>query len=70
MLRLRFREYDEAAEKSTNASEIESRQTCRRWCFRLAVGAGVLALLAISLGFATFGIAIYIAALLPFALFS
>ena len=70
MLRLRFREYDDAAEKSTNRGEIESRQTCRRWCSGLAVGASVLALLAISLGFATSGIAIYIGALLPFALFS
>ena len=74
MLRLRLREYDDAAEtaakKRTSTSEIENRQTYRRWCFRLAIVAGVLAVIAIGLGFATFGIAIYIAALLPFVLFS
>jgi hypothetical protein len=51
-------------------SVIAGRQIQHRWCVGLAIAAGVLGLLAISLGFATFGISVYIAAILPFAFFS
>jgi hypothetical protein len=74
MLRLRFRQYENTADTDAqapqNRSVVTGRQLQRRWCFGLAVTAGIFALLAISLGFATFGIAIYIAAILPFAFFS
>lgn len=42
----------------------------RRWYIRLSVGASILALLAISLGFAAASVSGYVAAALPFALFS
>ncbi|MHB9836632.1 hypothetical protein Q8F57_017520 [Paraburkholderia terrae] len=51
-------------------SVIAGRQIQHRWCVGLAIAAGILGLLAISLGFATFGISVYIAAILPFAFFS
>lgn len=74
MLRLRFRQYENAAESvveaGKNKSVIVGRRNQRRWCFGIAIAAGVLALLAVSLGFATAGIAIYVAAILPFAFFS
>ncbi len=74
MLRLRFRQYENTAESVAQAAEdrsvIMGRQTLHGWCVGLAVAAGVLGLLAISLGFATCGIAIYVAAILPFAFFS
>ncbi|MBN3765981.1 hypothetical protein [Burkholderia sp. Ac-20365] len=74
MLRLRFFRYKSTAETVTKANQhssvIAARQILHRWCVGLAVTAGVVGLLAISLGFATFGISIYIAAILPFAFFS
>ena len=74
MLRLRFRQYGKAAESvvevDKNRNVFVGRQTRRRWCFGLAVSASVLALLAISFGFATAGVAMYVAAILPFAFFS
>ena len=74
MLRLRFRQYEEAAESvietGDNRVVIVGRQIRRRWCFGLAVTASILALLAISLGFSTVGVTVYIAAILPFAFFS
>ncbi len=75
MLRLRFRQYEKNAAESVveagkDRSVIVGRRIQRRWCFGLAVTASVLALLAISLGFATAGVAIYVAAILPFAFFS
>lgn len=74
MLRLRFRQYqrpaEAVAEATQDSSAMTGRQIRQRWCVRLAATAGVFALLAISLGFATFGISVYIAAILPFALFS
>lgn len=74
MLRLRFRQYENAAE-SAGATDgysgvIVGRRIRRRWCFGLAVTAGILALLAISLGFPKVGVAVYVAAILPFAFFS
>ena len=74
MLRLRLFRYKNTAETVAKAhphsSVIATRQILHRWCVGLAVAAGVVGLLAISLGFATFGISIYIAAILPFAFFS
>ncbi|SIT41460.1 conserved exported hypothetical protein [Paraburkholderia piptadeniae] len=74
MFRLRFRQYKNAAETVAKATPDRSiftgRRIQHRWCFGLAVAASVLALLAISLGFATFGISVYVAAILPFAFFS
>ena len=74
MLRLRFRQYQDPAEAVAQATQdssvITGHQIQHRWCVRLAIAAGVFGLLAISLGFATFGIAVYVAAILPFAFFS
>lgn len=74
MLRLRFRQYEEAAESVIDTGDnrvvIVGRQILRRWCFGLAVTASILALLAIGLGFSTVGVTVYIAAILPFAFFS
>ena len=75
MLRLRFRQYERNAaasvvEMDKNASVIAGRRVLRRWCFALAVTASVLAMFAISLGSATGGGALTVAALLPFAFFS
>ncbi|ALL71091.1 hypothetical protein K788_0002082 (plasmid) [Paraburkholderia caribensis MBA4] len=74
MLRLRFQEYHDVTETgekpARNESTLASLQIQHRWCFGLALAASVCALLAISLGFATFGIAVYVAAILPFAFFS
>ncbi|WP_242665800.1 hypothetical protein [Paraburkholderia ginsengiterrae] len=74
MLRLRFRQFKDATEgvDATGGYRriIVARQNQRRWCFRLAVTASMIALLAMSLGFAKVGIAVYIAAILPFAFFS
>lgn len=74
MLRLRFRQYtstaETVAEPTVDRSLIAGRQIQHRWCVGMAIAAGVLGLLAISLGFATFGISVYIAAILPFAFFS
>ncbi|MEX3936458.1 hypothetical protein AB4Y32_32590 [Paraburkholderia phymatum] len=74
MLRLRFRQYENTAETVAEAiqdrSVILGRQIRHRWCVGLAVTAGILGLLAISFGFATFGISVYVAAILPFAFFS
>jgi hypothetical protein len=75
MLRLRFRQYEKNAaasvvEEDKNRSVFVDRQIQRRWCFGLAVIGSVLAMFAIGLGFATAGVAISIAAILPFAFFS
>jgi hypothetical protein len=74
MLRLRFRQYEEAAdsviETGDNRVLIVGRQIRHRWCFGLAVTASILALLAISLGFSAVGVTVCIAAILPFAFFS
>ena len=74
MLRLRFHRYtstaETVAETTADRSVITGRQIQHRWCVGMAITAGVLGLLTISLGFATFGISVYIAAILPFAFFS
>jgi hypothetical protein len=74
MLRLRFFQFknmaETVAEETPGGSVIAGRQIRHRWCVGLALVASVLGLLAISVGFATFGISIYIAAILPFAFFS
>ena len=74
MLQLRFRHGENAAggvvDTARNGSIIVGRRILRRWCCGIAVVASIVALLAISQGFATAGIAIYVAAILPFAFFS
>lgn len=74
MLRFRLSHDENAAidvaETSKNRSLVVDRRTVHRWFFGLAITASFLALLAIGLGFATVGVAIYVAAILPFAFFS
>jgi hypothetical protein len=74
MLRFRFDQDENAADSVVDASKNRSvaidRRTVHRWFFGLAITASLLALLAVSLGFATVGVSIYVAAILPFAFFS
>jgi len=74
MLRLRFRQYESAAESVVETGENRGvtvgRRIWPRWCFGLAVTASMLALLAISLGFSMAEIAAYVAAILPISFFS
>jgi hypothetical protein len=74
MLRLRFRQYkdtpDIVSETTERRDGITGLQIQHRWCVGLALVAGILGLVAISLGFATLGICVYVAATLPFAFFS
>jgi hypothetical protein len=70
---LHFRHYDDVAAKPVEGSEravINRRRMIHRLCIGLALASSVLALLAMSLGFCTIGVAGYIAAILPFAFFS
>jgi len=71
MLRLRFRQYESAAESVVATGGyrgvVVGRRNRRRWCSELALTASILALLAISLGFPVVGVAVYAAAVLPFA---
>ncbi|EIF32857.1 hypothetical protein BCh11DRAFT_00598 [Burkholderia sp. Ch1-1] len=53
-----------------NRSVIVGRQIQRRWCRGLVATASVSTVLAIGSGFTTVGVAISVAAILPFAFFS
>ncbi len=75
MLRLRFRQYKTIAAASIEdtgkgRSLIVAHQIQRRWCLALVVVASVSTMFALSLGFATVGVAIAVAAILPFAFVS
>ncbi len=74
MLRLRFRQYANAAGSVVETGEKQDamggRGSLRRWYFGLAVTMSILGLLVIGLGFSTAGVAVYVAAILPLALFS
>lgn len=71
---LGFRQYGEVAESIVETGEhgavVVRRRMLRRLCFGLAVTSSLLALLAMSLGFSTAGVAGYVSAILPFAFFS
>jgi hypothetical protein len=71
---LGFRQYGDVAEDRVETGEhgvvIVRRRMLHRLCFGFAVTSSVLALLAMSLGFSTIGVAGYVAAILPFAFFS
>jgi hypothetical protein len=74
MLRLRFRQYENAEESvvetAGNRRVNFGSRIGRRWCFGLAVIASILALLAISIAFPILGVAVDVAAILLFAFFS